>query len=345
MKKIYLMLIFVCAILMSCTNKIEATNNNNISTTNNDTNNNNNNNVSVNTKKLKITTTIFPIYDYIKNVMGTEFDKNDVVMLFKNGIDLHNYQLSVGDMMEIGSSDMFIYVGGESDERWVPRALEKMSSVDKAINLLDTLGQKVIYEKNEEWMDEEENSEENEEGPEADEHIWLSIENSKYFVQVIADKLGELDTINADKYKTNADNYIKELDALESKFKNVVDNKKVDTIVFGDRFPFRYLFDELGLNYYMAFNGCSAETEASFKTIEFLSSKVDEYNLNYVLRLKGSTNGIAKTIVGNTKNKNQQIVEMTSCENVFMDAVKNNDVSYIKLMEENLSVLSKVLEN
>jgi zinc transport system substrate-binding protein len=303
--------------------------------------------VSEDGKTISVVTTIFPEYDWVRQVVGSNSNV-EITMLLDNGVDLHSYQPTAEDIMKIASCDLFIYVGGESDE-WVEDALAESTNPDmKVINLLETLGDKVQEEEVVEGMEaEEEEEEEGEEGEEEeveyDEHVWLSLKNAEILVDEIANNLAEIDADNVDTYKTNAANYVTELTALDEKYATAVSEGSADTILFGDRFPFRYLVDDYGLNYYAAFVGCSAETEASFETINFLSEKVDELGLKTVLTIENSDQKIAETIISNTKNKDAQILAMDSMQTTTSEDVANG-VTYLGVMEENLKVLTEALK-
>ena len=298
-------------------------------------------------KTISVVTTIFPEYDWVRQVVGSNSNV-EITMLLDNGVDLHSYQPTAEDIMKIASCDLFIYVGGESDE-WVEDALAESTNPDmKVINLLETLGDKVQEEEVVEGMEAEgEEEEEGEEGEEEeveyDEHVWLSLKNAEILVDEIANNLAEIDADNVDTYKTNAANYVTELTALDEKYATAVSEGTADTILFGDRFPFRYLVDDYGLNYYAAFVGCSAETEASFETINFLSEKVDELGLKTVLTIENSDQKIAETIISNTKNKDAQILAMDSMQTTTSEDVANG-VTYLGVMEENLKVLTEALK-
>ncbi len=249
--------------------------------------------------------------------------------------------------MKIATCDVFIYVGGESDE-WVEDALaEAVNSDMQVINLLDTLGDKVREEELVEGMEgeeeEAEEGEEEEEGPEYDEHVWLSLENSQLLVEAIAKAIGTVDTANADTYTSNALAYNEKLKALDEQYKATVDGASVNTILFGDRFPFRYLVDDYGLKYYAAFVGCSAETEASFETIQFLSAKVDELGLKTVFTIENSDQKIAETIIANTDSKDAKILSLDSMQSTTSEDVAAG-ATYLGIMEENLKVLEEALK-
>lgn len=306
------------------------------------------------TDKLSIVTTIFPEYDWVREILGDKADNAEITMLLDNGVDLHSYQPTADDIVKISDCDLFIYVGGESDE-WVEDALRNAANRNmKVINLLEVLGDSVKTEEIVEGMQEEEHehedaeehehedAEEHEHEEEADEHVWLSLKNAKMLVRVISKALQELDPDSKDIYAANADAYVKKLSALDAEYQTAVDAASNKTILFGDRFPFRYLVDDYGLRYYAAFVGCSAETEAGFETISFLAKRVDEWKLPCVLTIEGAQHKIAETIVRNTTAKNQRVLTMDSMQSTTSKDVKNG-TTYLSVMEKNLSVLKEVL--
>lgn len=469
-------------------------------------------------QQLHIVTTIFPEYDWVKEILGTQVSDAEITMLLDNGVDLHSYQPTAEDIMKISNSDLFIYVGGESDE-WVEGALQEAVNKDmKVINLMDVLSDTVkaeeampgmqaeeghnhgyshfadsdvqdrslsnwagdwqsvypyledgtldgvmerkaengdktaeeyraYYEKGYKTEDEnivingEDNtikfvkngvsaeavyqykgyqiydyesgsrgvryffeatsgdgdapkyvqfsdhgiapgkaehfhiyfgndgfdalSEEMENWPtyypfdmtgdeiagemleheekEYDEHVWLSLKNAKVLCTAIADGLSELKPDNAEFYKKNLDAYVEKLSNLDKKYQQTVETSEQNTLLFGDRFPFRYLVDDYGLNYYAAFAGCSAETEASFETITFLAGKVDELGLYNALTIEKSDQKIAQTIIKNTKEKNQKILTMDSMQSTTSENVSGG-ATYLSIMENNLEILKEALK-
>lgn len=295
--------------------------------------------------KIKVVTTIFPEYDWVKEIAGDNISNMELTMLLDNGVDLHSYQPTADDIMKISDCDLFIYVGGESDA-WVDDALKEAVNKDmKVINLLDVLGDTVKEEEVVEGMEAEEEEEEEtgEEEPEYDEHVWLSLKNAKVLCQTIAEDLSEIDKTNADSYMANVQAYTQNLDTLDSQYQEAVDAASQKTLLFGDRFPFRYMVDDYGLSYYAAFVGCSAETEASFETITFLAQKVDELGLKNILTIEKSDQKIAQTIIENTKDKNQGILTLDSMQSTTSEDVKNG-TTYLSIMESNLDVLKEALQ-
>lgn len=301
-------------------------------------------------KKIKIVTTIFPEYDWVMQILGDKADKADVTMLLDKGVDLHSYQPSTADIAKISEADVFIYVGGESDE-WVEDVLKEAKNKKlKVINLMDVMGDKAKEEEVKEGMqeEEEEHAEEAKDGKEEeeveyDEHVWLSLKNAKIFTKKIADVLSEVDKDDAKTYQANYESYAKKLDDLDKKYAEAVASAKNKTLVFGDRFPFRYLVNDYGLDYYAAFVGCSAESEASFETVTFLAKKIDELGLGNVLTIEGKNHKIAKTVVDNTKNKDQKVLTMDSMQSTTSKDVKDG-ATYLGIMEKNLEVLKEALK-
>lgn len=296
-----------------------------------------------NNTKLSVVTTIFPEYDWVRQILGENQANVDLTMLLDKGVDLHSYQPSADDMVKVSKCDLFIYAGGESDA-WVDDALKSAQNKNmKVINLLDVLGNSVKEEEQVEGMQAEGEEEKGEEeGPEYDEHVWLSLKNAKTLCSSIADALCEIDSKNANVYKKNLNEYTKNLDALDKEYQQAVNGAKYDTLVFGDRFPFRYMVDDYSLKYYAAFVGCSAETEASFETIKFLANKVDELGITTVLTIEDPKHKIAQTVVENTKEKNQKILALNSMQSVTSDDVKNGE-TYLNVMQSNLDVLKQAL--
>ncbi len=293
--------------------------------------------------KIKIVTTIFPEYDWIKAVMGDKAEGADITLLLDNGVDLHSYQPTAEDILKISTCDMFIYVGGESDE-WVEDALATAQNKDICvINLMEVLGENVKEEETVEGMQEEKEHDHEDGDKEYDEHVWLSLKNAGTLVEAIADGLIKTDQSNAQTYKANADSYISELKQLDEEYAETVDKAPIKTILFGDRFPFRYMADDYGIRYYAAFVGCSAETEASFETISFLARKADELDLPAVITIEGSDKKLAETIVKNTASENMKILTMDS-----MQAATSKDaaegITYISVMRKNLEVLREALK-
>ena len=295
--------------------------------------------------RIRIVAAIFPAWDWTRNILGENPADAELTLLLDNGVDLHSYQPSVDDILKISNCDLFIYVGGESDQ-WVTDALQQASNKNKRIiSMMDILGNSIKEEEFSEGMQVEQ--EENRSGinePEYDEHVWLSLRNAAGICDVIAEQLSLLDPENSAYYNENAAAYKEKLDALDHAYQEAVSESALRTLLFGDRFPFRYLTEDYGLDYYAAFSGCSAETEASFETITFLARKADELGSPVVLTIDGNDQRIAQTIVRNTALKNQKILILNSMQSISSKDIQNN-VTYLSVMENNLDVIKQALED
>ena len=318
-----------------------------------------------NSGKIKIVTTIFPQYDWTREIIGDTNSAN-LTLLIGNGTDLHSYQPSIQDIAKISTADIFIYVGGESDG-WVKDALKNAKNKNMTvINLLEVLGDNVKEEEIVEGMQAEEEEEhhhdededhdhehheadghhhhhDDEAEPEYDEHVWLSLRNAKEICAAICGALCKKDSANAASYKVNLTAYTSKLDALDAKYNATVKAASKKTILFGDRFPFRYLTDDYNLKYYAAFVGCSAETEASFETVIFLAKKVDELGLNSVLKIESGDGKLARTIINSSAKKSAAILTMDSMQSVTTKQAASG-TTYLSVMENNLKVLEQALK-
>ena len=304
-----------------------------------------NNAPTADSKNLQIVTTIFPEYDWVMNILGDNPANAEVTMLLDNGADLHSYQPTASDILKISTCDVFVYVGGESDE-WVDDVLKEATNKDMVvINLMDELGNAVKEEEIIEGMEGHDHDHEHhhEEGEvEYDEHVWLSLKNASVLVGAISEAIAKADSANAATYRANASAYIDKLNALDKEYSDMVNAAARNVLVFGDRFPFRYMIDDYSLVYYAAFVGCSAESEASFETIMFLAGKVDENSLTSVITIEGKEHKIAETIISNTATKDQKILTLDSMQTTTMADVKNG-ITYISVMESNYEVLKEAL--
>lgn len=291
--------------------------------------------------EIQIVTTVFPIYDWVRNIIGTDNENIELTMLLDSGTDLHSFQPSAADIMKVADCDMFIYVGGESDE-WVDDVLKEKTNTDmKLISLMTELGEALREERTAEGMEPEEEEGEGEEETEYDEHIWLSLKNASALCKKISAEIAELDTENASVYLTNAEEYCSQIEALDKEYESTVSSVSKSTLVFADRFPFEYLCADYGIDYYAAFKGCSAESEASFKTITFLAEKIDELGLGFIIKIDSSDGSVAKTVRENTKQKTQEILTLNSLQSVT--AEQANETAYVDVMRENLQIIKTAL--
>ncbi len=293
--------------------------------------------------KIKIVCTIFPQYDWVRNIVG-DTEKIELILINKSGTDMHSYQATAADIANISSCDLLIYVGGESD-KWVGDSLKNAVNKDmKTLNLIGILGDRAKEEELAEGMqgDEAESDHGHENETEYDEHIWLSVKNAAFLCEKIAAGIAELDSENRNKYIENAEKYIASLISLDDGYSAAVSGASRRTVLFADRFPFRYLTDDYGIGYYAAFPGCSAETEASFETISFLAGITDRESLPYVLVLENSDTRIAQTVINASESKSAGILVMNSLQSVTEKDIAAG-VTYISVMTANLETLKTAL--
>lgn len=290
--------------------------------------------------RISIVSTIFPGYDFAKQIAG---EKANVELLLPPGAESHSYEPSPQDIIKIQNADLFIYVGGESDE-WVEKILDSMDTKINVIKMMDVVD--VYEEELVEGMQEEHdhNTEDHDHDAEEheheyDEHVWTSIKNSIKIVDAIGDKLENIDSTNKEYYSKNKNDYEEKLSTLDTKFTDLFNNANSKTLIFGDRFPFRYFVEDYKLNYYAAFPGCSSETEPSTATVAFLIDKVKEESINTIFYIEFSNHNIADTIAEST---NAKTAMLHSCHNVSLEDIENN-ASYYSIMENNYNTLKGAL--
>ena len=309
--------------------------------------------------KLSVVATSFPIYDWTREIIGGT-KGIELSLLSREGLDPHSFQPSVEDITRMAKSDLFIHVGGESDA-WVHDALKNFADADmKVLSLVEILGESVKNEEIVEGMehdhvDDHDHTEEHEdEHPHADdheseltldidEHVWLSLRNAQIICRNISEMLSVLDSVNREAYAQNCAEYLAKLDALDRQYGLAVNEARGKTLVFGDRFPFRYLLDDYELQYFAAFPGCSAETEASFETIVFLATKLDELELGSILVIDGSNRKIADIILLSSANREREILELDSMQSATVADIASG-YTYLRAMEKNLEVLKIALD-
>ncbi len=287
------------------------------------------------TTGLRIVTTVFPLYDWTKNIIGETGDVS-LTMLLDEGIDLHSYQPTAQDLLEIGSCDLFIYVGGESDQ-WVEDAFKNgMNRGAKTLNLLSILKNPLT--------EEEIPGAEAEEEEAYDEHVWLSLRNAEECCEAIKDALLSVDPEKKEIYQENCGRYREKLAELDGEFTEISETDDRKVLLFADRFPFLYFAKDYGYEYYAAFSGCSAESEAGFETIKFLSDKLNEYQLKSVFILEGASKKIAETVIAGSGKTDVTIRALNSIQTVTAQDVRNG-ADYLAMMKENLEVLKEAFRD
>ena len=284
---------------------------------------------SENESGLKIVCSIFPQYDFCRIITGTE---ENLTLLQKNGTDMHSYEPTSGDILEIARCDILVYTGGQSDA-WVDGVL-RSAEIDDIItcSLFDYVD--LLYERLPEYSEHGGDSHDHS-GEVYDEHVWMSVTNAVKIVRGLTEIICQADPENKDKYTANSEKYIESLNALDKDFRKLCENPR--TIIVGDRFPFLYFTEEYGIDYYAAFPGCSAETEASFETVTFLINKAKELQAEYIFQTDDSNQAVAQKIAEDT---GARVLSLYSCQSITDEQFDNGE-SYLSLMRKNLQTLTE----
>lgn len=290
---------------------------------------------------LKIVTTSFSAYDWTRNILGDNFENADLMLISDNGVDMHSYQPTAEDIVKISTADIFIFVGGVSDD-WTNQALKNTKNSNTiVINMLNSVGDFALGEEIVEGM-EHQHEEDTEHGNEFDEHIWLSLKNAQIICGEIKDALCKVDNENAEQYNKNFNDYKEKIKTLDAKYKDMLQKSNKKPLIFADRFPFRYFTEDYKISYYAAFPGCSTDTDASFNSVIFLANKIDKSDVKHIFVIEGSDEKIAKTVAKNTKHKNQEILSLNSMQSVTKSQIENG-LTYLSVMEKNISLIIKAL--
>lgn len=330
-------------------------------------------------KKYSIVSTSFPGYDFARAVAGDNTEVS-VKMLLKPGAESHSFEPTPQDILTIKNSNLFLYVGGDSDE-WVKKVISeidpKKTKVMKLVDLVKTKNEEVIEGMQEDEHDHKDDDDHDhdhdhnhdhdhdhdhkhdhkhdhdhehdhkhdhdhkEEEPEVDEHVWTSLKNAKEISEKILKATLEFDKAEEKKLSENAKNYTDKIAAVDHKIGEMVKTAKRKEIIVGDRFPLRYFVDDYGIKYYAAFPGCSEQTEANVKTVSFLVKKIKEDKIPAVFKIELSNGLIAETLAKETGAK---ILEIQSAHNISEKDFESG-VTYVDLMERNFEVLKEALNS
>ena len=278
-------------------------------------------------QKLKIVATIFPQYDFARQIAG---DKAEVTMLITPGTESHSFEPTTSDIMDINDCDIFIYTGGESDH-WIDDLLKNTdNNTMKTIPLMDYID---VHAENEDHEHSHHNH------SHVDEHIWTSPKNAMVLAKNICNHMCSADPDNAEYYIQNLNAYLSQLQSLDESFAEITVSAKRNTLIFGDRFPLKYFADEYGLDCYAAFSGCSEDTEASAATVARLTDKAREESIPVILKIELSSSLIADTIAKETA---AEVMTFYSCHNISKEDFENGE-TYLSLMQKNVNTLSVAL--
>ena len=301
--------------------------------------------------------TSFPGYDFARAVAGNNTEVS-VKMLLKPGAESHTFEPTPQDILTIKNSNLFLYVGGDSDE-WVKKVISeidpKKTKVMKLIDLVKTKNEEAVEGMQEDDHDHDHDDDHDhdhdhdhehkhshkDEEPEIDEHVWTSLKNAKEITEKILKAASEFDKAEEKKLSENAQKYIDKINAVDQKIGEMVKTAKRKEIIVGDRFPLRYFVDDYGIKYYAAFPGCSEQTEANVKTVSFLVKKIKEDKIPAVFKIELSNGLIAETLAKETGAK---ILEIQSAHNISEKDFQSG-VTYVDLMERNLEALKEALNS
>ena len=298
-----------------------------------------------NDETVTVVCTIFPIYDWVKNVVG-ESESVEVILLVRDGTDLHSYQPSAQDVVSLCSCDVLIRLGGSTDG-WVEEALQKAPSknrIDLRLTELASLTLREIASESVAQSHEHDHGEHDHEECVVDEHIWLSLSNAETCVAAIAQTLTEVDSDGEERYRENQENYTERLRELDSSYQKMVSEANDPYLVVADRFPFVYLAEEYGIGYLAAYEGCSTDADADAETVIRLARALDERSLDYLVVTESGDTSLAESVIRAGEKKNQEVVTLDSLQSVTAKQLEEGK-TYLNTMESNLAVLRRVLSS
>jgi zinc transport system substrate-binding protein len=287
--------------------------------------------------KIKIVCSVFPEYDWVRNIVG-DVDGIEVALLVANGQELHSYEASPADVVSLKESDLVISVGGVSD-KWISEAIADEDGV-KHMRLTEISGMSlynVCSDSTDHALGSAHDHEHEHTSDEIDEHVWLSPKNAMAACRAISEELCVLDSDNAEKYKNNLNEYLKKLEELDARMTKISTGGQ--TILFADRFPFVYLLEEYGLNYYAAFEGCSSDISWTPATTLELAAKLDSLSKKYVFMTESSDGELARLVIS-TSNYGGKAVVLDSMQTVSKKQAETK--SYVGIMSENILVLEGI---
>lgn len=300
--------------------------------------------------QITIVCTTFPLYDWTRNLLGET--EAEVLLLLNNGTDMHSFQPSAQELIQIADCDILVHVGGESD-RWLEEALAAQPNEERrVVNLTEVIGADMKEETITEGMqtthvhadgtvhDEEDCKEEQVHEESKDEHVWLSVRYAKKCCDAIKDALCLVLPEEADDIRNNHTTYCQELDLLDEAYAELAQEMEDEVLLVADRFPFLYLAEDYGMEYYAAFPGCSTESEADFETVIFLAEKINEHKIDTIFITESGTDALAKALIENAEYKGQEISVLHSMQVVYQSDIENG-CSYVGYMEANLAALQE----
>ena len=290
-------------------------------------------------EKIKIVCTLFAQYDWLRNIIG-ESDNVALSLLVDNGADVHSYQPTAADIMEISDCDMIVYLGSDIDT-WVIEALERADN-ENTLKFAMTEREGITMHNISSESGHHSHDGHDHSHDALDEHVWLSLKNAVFFTGELCKVICELDPDGAESYRANAERYMGELLSLDAEFFAAVQNAKKDFMLFCDRFPFVYLLEDYGIKYAAAFEGCSADVDADFATVLRMIKEADEHSLDCLIVTESSDRALANTVASSAKCEIERVLIMDSLQSVGAKRI-DSGVTYLSAMRENLGVLKLAL--
>ena len=285
-------------------------------------------------EKISVVCTSFAQYDWVCEIIGEKTDIFDVKFITDSGVDMHSYQPTANDIIEIAECDILISVGGVS-EKWIDEAADKAGNGITHLKLTDMMGDGIMCV-----------SDDHDHGHDSshsiDEHVWLSLKNAMIFCKEIGKVISLADKENSEYYLTNTEKYIKELSEVDEIVTEFISSSPRDTVVMADRFPFRYTLRDYGIKYFAAFEGCSSDSEVTFETVINLAEVIDRLGLRAVLVTDDSDEKIAEAVISNSKSENIEIYKLDSMQSVSAEDIKSG-MTYLSVMVENLALIHDAL--
>lgn len=278
-------------------------------------------------QKLKVIATIFPVYDFARNVGG---DKINVTMLMPPGADAHHYELKPQDIIKVSKADIFLFTNFDME----PWAYKIINAADRSTNMLavETGNGAVLLPLDHE----EENHDHDDHDSGFDPHIWLDTDNAQKMVDNIAEAFIKKDPRNIDYYRKNARDYKARLTALDQRYRNELTGCKTKTVLHAGHRAFAYLAKRYNLKYIAAYN-VLADAEPSPQKIVTLVRQVKTERVSCIYYESMVDPQLGRMIARET---GARLLKLNNGHDVSKTEIRNG-ISFVSIMENNLTNLKK----
>ncbi len=286
-------------------------------------------------KKLRVITTLFPIYDFTRAIGG---DRVDVTLLLPPGVEPHNFEPKPDDVARISTADLFVYTNRYM-EPWAADIL-KGAENGKLLVVDAGAGVALLPASQGEGHDDGKEGEKGHRHETAfDPHIWLSIPNAEQMVDNITAGLTQKDPANSTWYRENAADYKRRLAELDARFTERLSRCQTRIFLHGGHSAFDYLANRYGLTYLSAY-AVSASAEPTPRRMIELVDRIRANNLHAIFYEELISPTVAETIARET---GATLLKLHGIHNVSRDDMMHG-VTYLSLMDKNLDNLSRGLE-